>query len=412
MNSLNEFTYCSGLKPSLPKSTAFFSNVKVSIKQEIHEFMPFEFGCLPIKYLGVPLISSNLLNRNCKVLVERIANRVGDWKNKSLSFAGRLQLMRSVLSSMHVYWSSVFILPVSITSQIEKILRGFLWCQGELKTGKSKVSWEVICRPKDEGGLGIRSLDSWNKALMSTHLWNLLSRKESLWVKWIHCYRLKHYNFWEIRVKNDASFAWRKLLKLRHEIRPFIKYKIGDGKSCSAWYDSWDNQGPIRNIVSTKDISRASFSLDDTVSNIIHNNEWKWPVWWTAKYQQLLQFQVPSIRNNVKDCTVWRMENGVDSEFSVGIAWDSLRDRSFKIPWLHVVWFSKAIPRHAFFVWLIMLQKLKTQDKIRIWDKNPKVIFPTVCVLCSKMEETHNHLFFEKLVGKGSSFSKDGCDFG
>lgn len=66
-----------------------------------------EEGSLPIKYLGVPLISLILIHRDCKVLVERVKNRIADWKNKSLSFAGRLQLVISVLSSMHVYWSSM-----------------------------------------------------------------------------------------------------------------------------------------------------------------------------------------------------------------------------------------------------------------------------------------------------------------
>ncbi|GJU03861.1 hypothetical protein Tco_1114199 [Tanacetum coccineum] len=41
---------------------------------------------LPEKYLGVPLISSRLLNKDCKVLVEKARNQIGDWKNKALSF--------------------------------------------------------------------------------------------------------------------------------------------------------------------------------------------------------------------------------------------------------------------------------------------------------------------------------------
>lgn len=130
MNALKEFTSVSGLAPSLSKSTAFFSNVSSMVKNQILLEMPFVEGTLPIKYLGVPLISSRLLHRDCKVLVELIKNRLGDWKNKALSFAGRLQLIISVLSSMHVYWSSVFILPISISNDIEKLKRGFLWCKG------------------------------------------------------------------------------------------------------------------------------------------------------------------------------------------------------------------------------------------------------------------------------------------
>ncbi|GJS75841.1 putative reverse transcriptase domain, reverse transcriptase zinc-binding domain protein [Tanacetum coccineum] len=56
----------------------------------ILSIMPFAEGELLVKYLGVPLISSRLLNRDCKILVEQATNRIGDWKNKSLSFAGRL----------------------------------------------------------------------------------------------------------------------------------------------------------------------------------------------------------------------------------------------------------------------------------------------------------------------------------
>lgn len=124
--------------------------------------MPFEESRLPVKYLGVPLISTRLQHQECKILVERVRDRIGDWRNKSLSFAGRLQLVISVMSSMHVYWSSVFILPSSITYDIDKIMRGFLWCQGDLKHGKTKVAWETVCLPKTEGGLGIKSLHRWN----------------------------------------------------------------------------------------------------------------------------------------------------------------------------------------------------------------------------------------------------------
>ncbi|GJZ44210.1 hypothetical protein Tco_0591465, partial [Tanacetum coccineum] len=143
--------------------------------------MPFAEGNLLVKYLGVPLISSRLLNKDCKVLVEKAKNRIEDWKNKSLSFAGRLQLCKSVISSLHVYWASVLIIPKGIIYDIQSLIRGFLWCNGEYKRGKAKVAWDDICLPKCEGGLGLRSLDLFNMALMTTHIWNIVSNKESLW---------------------------------------------------------------------------------------------------------------------------------------------------------------------------------------------------------------------------------------
>ncbi|GKF80890.1 hypothetical protein Tco_0239492 [Tanacetum coccineum] len=128
-------------------------------------------------------------------LIEKVQNRINDWKNKSLSAAGRLQLVQLVIGSMHVYWASVFTLPSRVLLDIEQLMRGFLWCQVDMRRGKAKVAWEVVCLPKKEGGLGLRRIDIFNKALMISHIWSLLSLKESLWVKWIHAYKLKGQNF-------------------------------------------------------------------------------------------------------------------------------------------------------------------------------------------------------------------------
>ncbi|GKF18970.1 hypothetical protein Tco_0063888, partial [Tanacetum coccineum] len=147
--------------------------------------------------------------RDCKILVEKLESRVNDWRNKFLSLAGRLQLIRSVLSSMIIYWASVFILPNCIVHDLEQLMRGFLWCQGEMKKGKAKVAWDSVCMPKHEGGLGIRRIDDFNVALMATHIWSILTHRESLWVKWVHTYKLKGRSFWDVPCRGDVSWGWR-----------------------------------------------------------------------------------------------------------------------------------------------------------------------------------------------------------
>ncbi|GJU15267.1 hypothetical protein Tco_1143233 [Tanacetum coccineum] len=75
---------------------------------------------------------------------------------------------------MHIYWASVFILPNRIVHDLEQLMRGFLWCQGEMKSGKAKVDWDFVCMPKHEGGLCIRKIDDFNVALMATHIWKVM----------------------------------------------------------------------------------------------------------------------------------------------------------------------------------------------------------------------------------------------
>ena len=75
-----------------------------------------------------------------------------------MSYAGRLQLIVAVLESIHVYWASVFLIPITTINEINKLLKCFLWNQGETAKGKAKVAWATICRPKDQGGLGLKDL--------------------------------------------------------------------------------------------------------------------------------------------------------------------------------------------------------------------------------------------------------------
>ncbi|MFS7905001.1 putative RNA-directed DNA polymerase [Helianthus anomalus] len=239
MAAINEFKSLSGLVPSMTKSTVFFGNVTDQAKARILSIMPFEEGALPVRYLGVPLISTRLKYKDCKRLVESMEARITDWKTKYLLFAGRLQLIRSVLASMHIYWASVFILPKRIIRELEDGMRCFLWSQGNKIKGKAKVRWKKVCLPRCEGGLGIRQIDDMNNALMVSHIWSLLIHRESLWVKWIHPYRIRDKSFWVIPIKNNITWSWRKILQLRSNVRDYIWTKVGDGADTNVWFDKW-----------------------------------------------------------------------------------------------------------------------------------------------------------------------------
>nr|GEZ41450.1 RNA-directed DNA polymerase, eukaryota, reverse transcriptase zinc-binding domain protein [Tanacetum cinerariifolium] len=49
----------------------FFGNVSGHLQSAILEIMPFAIGSLPVKYLGVLLISSTLFNHRCSYLVDK-----------------------------------------------------------------------------------------------------------------------------------------------------------------------------------------------------------------------------------------------------------------------------------------------------------------------------------------------------
>ncbi|GJR88455.1 putative RNA-directed DNA polymerase [Tanacetum coccineum] len=314
-SALDEFSRISGLKPSMEKSMVFFGNVSDHVKAVILGIMPFLVGSLLIKYLGIPLISSRLCKHHCSPFIDKVKLRLLNWKNKSLSFAGRLQLIKSVISSLQVYWSSIFLLPKFVYNEIEKLMRNFLCSQGNFHRGKAKMKWKDVCNLKEQGGLGIKSLHLWNVALMSKHIWNIVSKKDSLW-------------------------GWRKILLYKDVIREHIVTRIGNGKDTSVWFDNWSFLGPLCKFISNRDIFEAGLSLSCKVADV---------VCWIKFYGSPEIIEV--------------------FPFSVSMVWSDLSIPMPIVPWFKIVWFSQNIPRFAFILWLAINKKLNAQDKfsLKVW---------------------------------------------
>ncbi|GKA59321.1 RNA-directed DNA polymerase, eukaryota, reverse transcriptase zinc-binding domain protein [Tanacetum coccineum] len=387
---LDDFCLCSGLLPSMSKSEAFFGNVSSSVKADIGLVMPFKEGVLPIKYLGVPMVSKRITDRDCKVMVEVIRKRVGDWRNKSLSFAGRLQLISSILNSLQVYWSALFMLPIHTCNQIDRILKNFLWTGGGSNKGIVSVSWKEICKPKSQGGLGLRSAHFWNEALLAKHIWNIVSRKDSLWVKWVNVYKLKGRSMWDIELDRGSSWCWKSLLDLRSRIERFVQVKIGNGRDCNIWFDKWHPCGPLSRLITHRILECADMSLKLSVNDMIEGNEWVWPIEWDDRFKEVTNVPVPNLRSDVEDKTVWIDKKGKEKRFSVREVWKAIRIDCPKVIWYRHVWFSQCIPRHAFILWVAIKGRLKTLDRISRWVNTQSM----VCYLCNQGLESHNHLFF------------------
>ncbi|GJY61185.1 hypothetical protein Tco_0461842 [Tanacetum coccineum] len=126
--------------PNYTKSTIIFGSMNNAEKKNILDNGPFKVERLPVKYLGVPLTSKRIGVNNYKSLLDRIRNMILNWKNKCLSYAGRLQLVAFVLEYVHVYWAFVLLLPKAVIKDINKLLKGFLWNQDEMSRGKAKVA--------------------------------------------------------------------------------------------------------------------------------------------------------------------------------------------------------------------------------------------------------------------------------
>ena len=188
------------------------------------------------------------------------------WRNKYLSYTGRLQLIKSVISSIVNFWSQAFILPKGCLDTIESMCSAFLWSGSPTQIHKAKVVWEDLCFPKDEGGLGIRKLCDSSKVFALCLIRRIFSNSVSFWVSWIHHYLLRHNSFWDIGEDGKGSWIWRKLLKLRPLAYQFIRYQVNDGHTAFFWFNDWLQMGKLMDITGAVDTYYLGVSRNARVS--------------------------------------------------------------------------------------------------------------------------------------------------
>ena len=141
------------------------------------EILGCRIGSLPMTYLGMPLGASHKSPTIWNLILEKIECKLVGWKKMYLSKGGRLTLLESTLSSLPTYYLSLFTIPTHVANKIERLQRDFLW--GDSKT--HLVGWDKVCAPLENGGLGVRKLITFNKALLGKWLWRFGIEETRLW---------------------------------------------------------------------------------------------------------------------------------------------------------------------------------------------------------------------------------------
>ncbi|KAL0295057.1 UNVERIFIED_CONTAM: hypothetical protein Sradi_6855500 [Sesamum radiatum] len=375
-----EFAELSGLQINPGKSTVILSRAVQQERQGILTTLGFQEGCLPIKYLGVPLTASRLTVADCQPILSNITSRLAGWTHLNLSFAGRAQLLKSVLGSLHLHWASVFLLPKSIIKGIEQLMRSFLW-KGNTGSGLVKVSWAQVCKPKEEGGLGIQKLSHMNIALLMKHVWRILQEDQtSIWVSWVLRYRLRNQPIWTVNI-SSASWSWRKLVKASFLLKEGLEYRVGDGHKFRLWTDLWHPRGPLIHHF-PRGPTITGLPVESHLQAVIHQGHWCWPSASDFDIQRIME-ELPPIFYQQTDCILWK-----PGKFNTQSVLKFLQPSSPRVGWYQLMGGKFGLPRHEFILWLAILERLSTLD--RIWP------LPTInSVLCGgQQRETHDHLFF------------------
>ncbi|KAK4397770.1 hypothetical protein Sango_1252500 [Sesamum angolense] len=125
------------------KSQFILSKLAQGDRDTLLQVLDFQEGYLPVRYLGLPLLSSRLKISDCQPLFQRVENKIKEWEGLQLSFAARVQLIKSVIKAFNIYWESAFIFLKGVIRRIEKMMRNFLW-KDSSQIVYTKVAWSQV----------------------------------------------------------------------------------------------------------------------------------------------------------------------------------------------------------------------------------------------------------------------------
>jgi hypothetical protein len=163
------FEAVSGLKVNLGKSEMVPIGDVPNI-QELAAMLDCRISALPINYLGLPLGARYKSKALWDPVLEKMGCKLAGWKKLYLSKGARLTLVKSTLSSLPVYYLSLFPIPASVNHRIEKLQHEFLWGGMGDVVKFPLVNWKMVCQALYCGGLGVKNHAVLNQALLGKWL--------------------------------------------------------------------------------------------------------------------------------------------------------------------------------------------------------------------------------------------------
>ncbi|XP_071699063.1 uncharacterized protein [Rutidosis leptorrhynchoides] len=204
---------------------AIDKGVEVSEINPLASHIGCQVGNFPFIYLGLPIGAKMNSLKDWGTVVDKFNSRLSGWKMRSMSFGGRLVLIKSVLSSLPLYYFSIFRASSCVIKVLERVRRSFFW--GGSGSG-SKMSWWWWRFKTETDSL-------WTKVIRSIHgaSGGLLSDNDLP----------PKYGVW-----NNIILAGKNLEDLQVGFKDSFEKSVGNGGNTLFWKELWVGNDKLCNL--------------------------------------------------------------------------------------------------------------------------------------------------------------------
>jgi hypothetical protein len=220
---LYDFCHQSGQTPNLNKSSIFFScNVSDQVRNQIRTIFPVGNLIPNTMHLGHPMIFSHKdRNRAYNFIYSKFHAKFGTIKANKLNHADRLQYIKSVLSSIPVYYMSTVLFSKTIIAKINAIIRKFWWAGIQDENPTNPIALELI-----------------NKSLLIHTTWNIINNKNPILSNVLEAKYDPTSTFWTATATGPCSVFWSSVLQVRHHLHDNFTRQI-HAENSSIWSSPW-----------------------------------------------------------------------------------------------------------------------------------------------------------------------------
>ena len=237
---LTQYEEASGQCINTDKSSITFSKRTPSLlKDTVKDNLSVQNEGGTGKYLGLPELFGRKKRDLFASIVDRIKQKAAGWSNRFLSTAGKMTMLRSVLSPIPSFAMTCFQLPVSLCQQIQSALTRFWWDNSSGSNKIAWIAWTKLILPKEQGGLDFRDIQSINDAFLAKLSWRIIRNPESLLRRILLGKYCPTGDFLTCPVSSAPSHGWCGILVGRDIILENAGWAVGDGANLSVWESPW-----------------------------------------------------------------------------------------------------------------------------------------------------------------------------
>ncbi|KAL8143458.1 LOW QUALITY PROTEIN: hypothetical protein V2J09_016490 [Rumex salicifolius] len=251
---------------------------------------------------------------------------------------------------------------------------------------------DMVCSPKKVGGLGLKSMQESNLAILGKLGWRLLNSHASLWGDVLIA---KYGLVVQSKINSGCSFGWRSIKsRLVNMVHRGARWNVGNGRLIRFWTDCWvDNRPLLEQALGTIDNDGLRAIVSDMWSG---QSGWKWYLFEDLLPATILmRISAVCINDspNMGDVLSWAYSS--DGNYSLRSGYDMLRPNvvldSELIKLLQLVWHIPVSERIRHFLWLGIHGRLMTNDE----RARKHITMNTKCSACGASSESLIHRLSE-----------------